>query len=317
MKMLKKIIATCLSAGMLFSFFVTAVSADIPIKWIPVEEGKEPPVRQNLDNNEMYYVKGKLVLMVRDTELAVRQYEEKKMIINLEIELETDKLSLENLAGAEREKLASKIAQNENLVSEYYKNQSAFQKVVFTDKPMTFIESDGAYWELEADDEIVYFCFIHFDEDAFADVMQALTLISEDPNVYSANPDLIMHIPDTDAARQFIIRNYRTTLDRIPDEEGLEYWVTNLKDTENKEFTAGFVVKSFFYSPEYLGRDRINEEFIEDLYTTMMDRKPDAEGMVFWMEKLSGGEKRENIINFFIQSDEFANLCADYAMTVS
>ena len=105
---------------------------------------------------------------------------------------------------------------------------------------------------------------------------------------------------------QFIERLYRLVLNRFYDENGLVYWSTSLR---NGSATGAGVAEGFFFSPEYIGRARTNEQFVNDLYLTLLNRAPDESGRAFWEDVLSIGWPRQDVFAGFVNSTEFGGLC--------
>ena len=320
MKKMKKLILMTLISGLFFSLFGKTVFANATVIWIPIAQGEElPPVNESSDRNEVFYEKGTLSLLIKNADWATHQFERKAAILKLEKELPENKLLLEQLTGSEHTMLAEKITQSENEISSYYRFESAFQKVISTEIPLSIsnvhIDTDGSKF---------FFMQVHFNEDEFSDVMQAVSLILEDANVISAEPKKIPNFPETpevpetmetietDGSRRFVERHYRIVLGRNPDEGGLAFWVDNLKNIDNSDFSPVYVTLSFFYSQEYLAKKRTNMEFVTDLYAAIMDRESDEEGRRFWVQSLDEGGRREDVISFFIDSKEFSNLLADF-----
>nr|MCR4897259.1 DUF4214 domain-containing protein [Lachnospiraceae bacterium] len=69
----------------------------------------------------------------------------------------------------------------------------------------------------------------------------------------------------------------------------------------------------FFFSPEYVNRNRSDEEYITDLYRTILGRDPEEAGMEHWLEELQTGS-REDILELFVISQEFANLLETFGL---
>ncbi len=106
-----------------------------------------------------------------------------------------------------------------------------------------------------------------------------------------------------DKKRAFISRFYALILSRDSDEEGMEYWLKELKkpsDTKN-------IVKDFVFSKEFEDRNLNNEDFIKILYRVFFDREADREGFDFWMEKLKEKDKKW-VVSAMMESKEFLNM---------
>lgn len=61
----------------------------------------------------------------------------------------------------------------------------------------------------------------------------------------------------------------------------------------------------FFNSPEYLGRNTSDLQFTTNLYRTFFQREPEGEGLAFWLDQLVRGAQRNDVMTFFLFSQEF------------
>lgn len=111
---------------------------------------------------------------------------------------------------------------------------------------------------------------------------------------------------------QFVTRLYSVCMNREPDEAGLSYWTQMLRDGTN---TGGEVAQGFLFSQEFLSQNYDNSTFVSYLYRVFFDREPDEGGLGHWNTQLSNGKSREFVINGFINSTEWANLCLVYGIT--
>jgi len=109
----------------------------------------------------------------------------------------------------------------------------------------------------------------------------------------------------------FVTRFYVQCLERQPDAGGLDQWVGRLL---NGSQTGADVVEGFVFSEEFKAKNHSNEEFVKILYRAFFDREPDASGYSLWLGKLSSGTSREAVLNGFLESQEFANLCNSYGI---
>ena len=96
---------------------------------------------------------------------------------------------------------------------------------------------------------------------------------------------------------------YVSVLERIPDQEGLDFWTKTLEEIGNK--TA--VLKAFLVSSEK--EDTTSRfDFINDLYANLLNRHADSEGAKYWMSQIEAGLSRGEIIDSFLNSEEFISL---------
>ena len=71
------------------------------------------------------------------------------------------------------------------------------------------------------------------------------------------------------------------------------------------------MAESFFYSQEYINKDRDDEEFVTDLYNTFFNRPPDQGGLDYWTDQLSQGMSRDTVLDNFVNSTEFDTFMGD------
>src|SRR3972149_1564769 len=109
----------------------------------------------------------------------------------------------------------------------------------------------------------------------------------------------------------FVTRFYVQCLGRQPDTVGLNEWAGRLL---NGSQTGADVAEGFIFSQEFTGRNLSNEAFVTVLYRAFFDREPDSSGYGIWLGKLSSGTSRESVLDGFLKSQEFAELCNSYGI---
>ncbi|WP_418475408.1 DUF4214 domain-containing protein [Frisingicoccus sp.] len=109
----------------------------------------------------------------------------------------------------------------------------------------------------------------------------------------------------------FVTRLYKNVLGREADSAGLEAWEQVLIHHQN---TGSDVACGFIFSKEFAEKQTSNEEFVEIMYHTFLDRASDSEGKADWLESLDQGLSREYIIHGFVESKEFSDLCKQYGI---
>ncbi|MBE6969703.1 MAG: DUF4214 domain-containing protein [Ruminococcaceae bacterium] len=113
------------------------------------------------------------------------------------------------------------------------------------------------------------------------------------------------------AAQGFVTRLYQTALGRSPDADGMKTWTEQLT---THTMTGAQVAANFFASAEYVGKNRSDKDFVEDLYVAMMDRSSDPDGMATWTSQLVLGRSRCWVFKQFCDSAEFHNICSTYGI---
>ena len=109
----------------------------------------------------------------------------------------------------------------------------------------------------------------------------------------------------------FVAKLYRSCLGRRYDREGLDNWVRALV---YRTATGSSVVKDFFNSQEFLNRNLTNEQFVTVAYQTILDREPDLPGRKSWTDALDRGYTRNQVLDGFLKSTEFGELCKKYGI---
>lgn len=117
--------------------------------------------------------------------------------------------------------------------------------------------------------------------------------------------------PVVDPIRDFVTRFYQQCLNRQPEPHGLEFWSDGLLI---KNFTGADVASGFIHSTEYIERDTSNEEYLRILYLAFFNRDPDPTGWDAWMAELKAGKDRDLVLNGFLHSQEFSELCEAYGI---
>ena len=112
---------------------------------------------------------------------------------------------------------------------------------------------------------------------------------------------------NTDDAKMF--RLYNAAFKRLPDSDGLKYWIGKYTSREND---TRVVASSFIQSDEFelrYGRNLSDTAFINTLYKNVLDRDADTGGLNYWLGQLSSGaETRYEALLGFAESIENKDL---------
>ena len=98
-------------------------------------------------------------------------------------------------------------------------------------------------------------------------------------------------------------RLYQAAFDRVPDQGGLGYWIDQMDSGMGLSQVATGFINSAEFKALY-GNNPSNAEFVTLLYDNVLHRTPDAGGYSYWMEQLSSGMTRENVLIGFSESTE-------------
>lgn len=118
-------------------------------------------------------------------------------------------------------------------------------------------------------------------------------------------------LPQFEAGKveQFVIRCYETILGREADAGEVAAWTDDLKaGTKN----AADIVSGFVNSKEFV--DNEDNDLVETLYGSMLDRESDEDGYRGWTEKKNDGLSTNYLVNGFAGSKEFQKLCDSYGI---
>jgi len=118
-------------------------------------------------------------------------------------------------------------------------------------------------------------------------------------------------VADRVQVEQFVERFYNTVLERSSDSEGLNYWTEELISSRR---AGADIARGFIFSSEFITRDINNNEFVNILYRAFFNREADSEGFETWIGQLNSGISRYDILNGFLYSLEFDNLCREYGI---
>ena len=109
----------------------------------------------------------------------------------------------------------------------------------------------------------------------------------------------------------FVERLYTVALGRRSDPVGKQSWINAIA---SGEMSGAATARGFLYSPEFLNKDISNSEFVTILYRTFFDREPDQAGLTAWVNVLDNGAPKEEVIEGFINSTEWANVCVRFGI---
>ncbi len=113
------------------------------------------------------------------------------------------------------------------------------------------------------------------------------------------------NLPTDNAGRGYLI--YRAAFDRVPDAEGLGYWIREL---DRGQDYGAVVAASFIASPEFIrlnGANTSNAQFVNLLYQNVLHRAGEAGGIAYWLGELNSGGARSNMLASFAISNENVN----------
>jgi hypothetical protein len=102
--------------------------------------------------------------------------------------------------------------------------------------------------------------------------------------------------------RPALVRLYVAYFKRLPDLNGLNYWLNKLNTgTKLDKVSASFAASSEFKT-KY--GNTTNEQFVKLVYVNVFNRQPDPSGLAYWAKKLDQGMSRGTVLTNFSESSE-------------
>lgn len=99
-------------------------------------------------------------------------------------------------------------------------------------------------------------------------------------------------------------RLYQAAYDRTPDRAGVSFWTEVLDIGHSLQFVADHFVTADEFVEKY-GANPTDVQYIDLLYSNVLDRMPDAAGYDFWVDKMvEEGLTRADLLIEFSESDE-------------
>lgn len=116
-----------------------------------------------------------------------------------------------------------------------------------------------------------------------------------------------------DADDAMLYRMYLGGMDRVPDENGFQWWADEITfgDARLVDVATGFVFSSEFegYADTNENGTVDNEEFVSHMYENVFGRAPDQSGYDFWINKLDSSKATQpEVFVSMTQSNEYVDI---------
>ncbi len=109
--------------------------------------------------------------------------------------------------------------------------------------------------------------------------------------------------PATSETEAKISRLYKAFFLRDADAAGLAYWTGQANNGVSLEVVASAFAQSSEFQTRYGSLS--NQQFVELVYTNVLNRSPDAGGLAYWVGLLNSGTDRGSVMVGFSESSEF------------
>lgn len=121
-------------------------------------------------------------------------------------------------------------------------------------------------------------------------------------------PSIIMAASDTSG---FVKHVYEQVLDREPSQSEINIWVDRFNDGSASAYTlVNAAVLGIEKGSEVNALN--NKDYIYLLYKNLFQRTPDIDGLNAWNSRMQSGKGKSEVLQGFIVSQEFANLCSKF-----
>ncbi len=122
---------------------------------------------------------------------------------------------------------------------------------------------------------------------------------------------ITVDVKEGEGVEAFVARFYTVILDREAEPAGLQNWVTAL---EAGTRGGADVADEFIHSPEFQAKKMSDDAYVTKLYRAFFNREPDKAGKEAWLKDLKKGKGRDYVLEGFLASDEYRNLCNKYGI---
>jgi uncharacterized delta-60 repeat protein len=103
-----------------------------------------------------------------------------------------------------------------------------------------------------------------------------------------------------------VVRLYFAYFLRIPDYDGLQYWMGRFRSGDSLDGISNLFATSPEFVATYGSLD--NAAFVDRVYRNVLGRAPDSGGLAFWTGQLDGGMTRGEMMTQFSESAEYQSL---------
>ena len=110
------------------------------------------------------------------------------------------------------------------------------------------------------------------------------------------------------------IRLYLGFFLRIPDFNGLDYWIRKVRAGTSLDVAASQFAAGSEFQRRYGSLD--STEYVTQLYQNLFSREPDANGLDYWVRRLDGGAKRGWVMRQMCESSEYKRKTASQVRVI-
>lgn len=111
---------------------------------------------------------------------------------------------------------------------------------------------------------------------------------------------------DTNELNQFIRDFYFYVWEYEATSNDVQYWVGNFQNGS----TGADMVEEFYTSYGWTSRTVNDDEFVNIAFQSILRRTPAEDARNYWVSQLAAGKTRHDILVAFVETNEFANICA-------
>ena len=112
-------------------------------------------------------------------------------------------------------------------------------------------------------------------------------------------------------SKAFVSKLYQEVLTRDADYKEMNFWGILLS---SKQITGQMVANAIINSDEAQAQNKTDDEFLEAIYTALLNRPVDDTGKMHWISELQRGVTRSEILEEITASAEFSVICEEYGI---
>ncbi len=138
---------------------------------------------------------------------------------------------------------------------------------------------------------------------------QTVHMASGADTIVAADGEIMLGLNQSTAGT--VWHMYQAALAREPDASGFQYWMSQVQNGMSVQDLAHDFMNSSEFQTKY--GQLTNQQFVDQLYQSVLNRAPDSAGEAYWTDQLNHGVTRDTVLIGFANSTENANATAAHA----
>ena len=148
-------------------------------------------------------------------------------------------------------------------------------------------------------------------EDGYGAICSERKFIISGENYSSEKTENNNGLSNGELIESFVKRMYTVVLSREAENSGLIDWSSRLS---KQEIDGAGIANGFINSTEFKHKNLNDNDYLDVLYRTFFNREADAGGKAYWLNHLTNGTSRTEVLSGFVNSQEFSEICDQYGI---